>query len=223
MRSCGTSCIGSGWVSALSRTLQTCSRAVTMMARRTPKSQAPWVRKRPEIFFRSLVIRRSRSASLLVNAMCGSVRKRRHPSLFFRNRNAKLRPIRRFVRRRFLIWSDGYAWALCGIPHKAHDGNVLVMLRAESFPIYYSILTVFFCTYLLDIEAPVCGHCGTRRHRAKGDCRVRSASPSILRRTFVAIVVEHGEQFVRRPESTRSEVWHASAIEHFELFGRVGV
>ena len=49
-----------------------------MIVRRTAKSSAPLRdRKPPEIFWRSFIMRRSRSASLLVKGTCGSVRKRR--------------------------------------------------------------------------------------------------------------------------------------------------
>ena len=41
-------------------------------------------------FWRSLAIRRSRSASLFVNGVRGSVRNRRHPSLCLRRRSARL-------------------------------------------------------------------------------------------------------------------------------------
>ena len=53
-----------------------------MTERRLAKSQAPCIeRKPPEIFWRSLPIRRSRSASLLENGVRRSVRKRQAPFL----------------------------------------------------------------------------------------------------------------------------------------------
>ena len=56
-------------------------RAMAMTARRMAVFEASCSeRKPPEVFWRSLAIRRSRAASLLVNRVRRSVRKHRHPS-----------------------------------------------------------------------------------------------------------------------------------------------
>ena len=71
-RSLGMSWSGSGWV-RVARVFRPCYRALRMTVRRVAKQHAPSVvRKPPEMFWRSLSILRSLSASLSVNGTRGS-------------------------------------------------------------------------------------------------------------------------------------------------------
>lgn len=77
-RSLGMSRSGSGWA-RVGRMFQSGFRAVRITVGRVAKQRVPFsVRKPPEIFWPSLSILRSLFASLLVNGIRASYRKRRH-------------------------------------------------------------------------------------------------------------------------------------------------
>ncbi len=99
-----------------------------------------------------------------------------------------------------------------------HDGNFLVMLSTGRCALHSNDLSAFNYTYSFALRLQILVVAERDGSVQEGNCRARFASASVLG-VFVAIAVEHGEQFVRRPESTRLEAWHSSAIEHFELFG----
>ena len=70
---------------------QPCFPAVEIALRRMEKFSAPFPdRKPPEIVWRSLIIRRSRSASLFVNGTSTSVRNRSTAHFWSRSSKAKL-------------------------------------------------------------------------------------------------------------------------------------
>ena len=107
-----------------------------MTVRSLQKFSAPSsVRKHPETFCRTFVILRFRSASLFVNDIAKSLRKSKAAVFMALNRNARLRPVRRFGRPRFLRFDGSvrggwFSWNAKACSQKASNRRSISLIAS---------------------------------------------------------------------------------------------